>query len=159
MFTAADASTACTDDGGAGVGAGCGDDTKEVGGAGDEAESDILLAGVICLYRYFVIFLLVLISFPTAKSFLQRIFTPKNFVGPSGHQIIHFFLKNLPNPTFFPKNSGKSYIFYLKNWANSFLQRIFTPKKKFLALRAKKFLLPTFFLLKKAKLLGPGRTK
>ena len=44
MFTAADASTACTDDGGAGVGARCGDDTKEVGGAGDEAESDILLA-------------------------------------------------------------------------------------------------------------------
>ena len=44
MFTAADASTACTDDGGAGVGAGCGDDTKEVAGAGDEAESDILLA-------------------------------------------------------------------------------------------------------------------
>ena len=44
MFTVADASTACTDDGGAGVGAGCGDDTKEVGGAGDEAESDILLA-------------------------------------------------------------------------------------------------------------------
>ena len=40
MFTAADASTACTDDGGAGVGAGCGDDTKEV----DEAENDILLA-------------------------------------------------------------------------------------------------------------------
>ena len=29
MFTAADASTACTDDGGAGVGAGCGDDTKD----------------------------------------------------------------------------------------------------------------------------------
>ena len=33
--------------------------------------------GVICLYRYFEIFLLILISFPTAKSFLQRIFTPK----------------------------------------------------------------------------------
>ena len=37
-------------------------------------------AGVICLYHYFEIFLLVLISFPTAKSFLQRIF------GPSSHR-------------------------------------------------------------------------
>ena len=46
-------------------------------------------AGVICLYRYFVIFLLVLISFPTAKSFLQRIFTPKKFFGPSGHKITY----------------------------------------------------------------------
>ena len=44
-------------------------------------------AGVICLYRYFVIFLLVLISFPTAKSFLQRIFTRKQILGPSGKKI------------------------------------------------------------------------
>ena len=42
-----------------------------------------LYTGVICLYRYFEIFLLVLISFPTAKSFLQRIFTPKKIFGPS----------------------------------------------------------------------------
>ena len=46
-------------------------------------------AGVICLYRYFEIFLLVLISFPTAKSFLQRIFTPKKFLRPSGHKITY----------------------------------------------------------------------
>ena len=57
--------------------------------------------GVICLYRYFVIFLLVLICFPTAKSFLQRIFTPKKFFGPSGKKILHFFLKTRANPTFF----------------------------------------------------------
>ena len=44
MFTDAVASTGCTDDGGTGAGAGCGDDTKEVAGAGEEAESDILLA-------------------------------------------------------------------------------------------------------------------
>ena len=61
-------------------------------------------AGVICLYRYFVIFLLVLISFPTAKSFLQRIFTPKKFSALGA--------KKLPaNHTFFPKKSAKSNIF------------------------------------------------
>ena len=49
----------------------------------------ILTAGVICLYRYFEIFLLILISFPTAKSFLQRIFTPKKFFGPSAHKITY----------------------------------------------------------------------
>ena len=60
--------------------------------------------GVICLYRYFEIFLLVLISFPTAKSFLQRIFTPKNFLALGA--------KKLPaNHTFFPKKSAKSNIF------------------------------------------------
>ena len=61
----------------------------------------IIMAGVICLYRYFVIFLLVLICFPTAKSFLQRIFTPKKFFGPSAQKILHFFLKTRANPTFF----------------------------------------------------------
>ena len=60
-----------------------------------------LITGVICLYRYFVIFLLVLICFPTAKSFLQRIFTPKKNFGPSGKKILHFFLKTRANPTFF----------------------------------------------------------
>ena len=45
--------------------------------------------GVICLYRYFEIFLLVVISFPTAKSFLQRIFTPKKNFAPSGHKITY----------------------------------------------------------------------
>ena len=52
-------------------------------------ESFNLQAGVICLYRYFEIFLLVLISFPTAKSFLQRIFTPKKIFSPSGHKITY----------------------------------------------------------------------
>ena len=115
------------------------------------------MAGVICLYRYFVIFLLVLICFPTAKSFLQRIFTPKKIFRPSGQQILHFFLINLPNPTFFPKNSGKSYIFFLKNQAKSFLQHIITLKKKFSALRPTKisYLLHFFLQTKQNYLVTP----
>ena len=57
-----------------------------------EVRSSILIllhTWVICLYRYFEIFLLVLISFPTAKSFLQRIFTLKKNFGPSGHKITY----------------------------------------------------------------------
>ena len=89
----------------------------------NSACSDIILyciayAGVICLYCHFVIFLLVLISFPTAKSFVQLKFTPKNFFAPSGHQILHFSLKNWANPTFFFLTIGEilHFIFSPKNF-------------------------------------------
>ena len=54
-----------------------------------DVETYCLFTGVICLYRYFEIFLLVLIPFPTAKSFLQRIFTPKKIFGTSGQKITY----------------------------------------------------------------------
>ena len=72
----------------------------------NSACSDIILyciayAGVICLYCHFVIFLLVLISFPTAKSFLQRIFTPKKF-------FLALRAKKFPTSYLFPTKKGKT---------------------------------------------------
>ena len=94
---------------------------------------------------------------PTAHIYPQKFFCP---FGPQNYlQILHFFLKNLPNPTYFPKNSGKSYIFSLKNRQNPSYSVNLPPKKFFWPFGQKNFLLPTFFLLKKANLLGQGLTK
>ena len=66
---------------------------------------------------------------PTAHIYPQKIFWP---FGPQNYlQILHFFLKNLPNPTYFPKNSGKSFIFFLKNRQNPSYSVNLPPKNFF----------------------------
>ena len=66
---------------------------------------------------------------PTAHIYPQKFFWP---FGPQNYlQILHFFLKNLPNPTYFPKNSGKSYIFFLKNRQNPSYSINLPPKNFF----------------------------